>query len=121
MVHLGNNIARLRGFKRLTQKELASKLNMRQQDYSKIENSASIDENLLEMIASVMDIPVELIRHLDGNSAISYNQQGGNTGSIFYQADTSEKIIEMYEKLLKVKDELLRQKDETIEALKKKQ
>lgn len=115
MTHLGYNIARLRGFKRLTQKEIASKLKMRQQDYSKIENSEFVDDMLLDSIAQALEMPVELIKHLDSNSAISYNQKGGNTGSIFYQTNNDERIIEVYERLLKEKDALIQQKDAVIQ------
>jgi len=113
MAHLGNNIARIRGFKRLTQKELASKLNMRQQDYSKIENSEEIDNEMLELISNALDIPIELIKQLDGNSAISLNQQGGNTGNIFYQVNPIEKIETLYERLLEIerkRNDLLEEK-----------
>lgn len=119
MPHLGQNIARLRGFRKMPQKEMASKLNMAQQTYSNLENKAEIDEDLLDRIAAVLDFPVQAIKELDSQSVLSVNQQGGNTGSVFYQYNPNEQIIELYERMLKQKDELLKQKDQIIEMYKK--
>lgn len=107
MSHLGQNIARLRGFRKIPQKEMASKLKMAQQTYSNLENKAEIDEELLDRIALVLDFPVQAIKELDSHSVLSVNQQGGNTGSVFYQYNPNEKIIELYERMLKEKDEVI--------------
>lgn len=127
MVHLGNNVARMRGFKRITQKQLADKLGMTQQEYSRLESKQQIDDDLLERIARALDYPVELIKQLDAASVVNNNQQGGNAGNIFYQY-SHEQIAEVYEKLLlekdnviKMKDEIIRQKDEVIEMYRKQQ
>ena len=119
MAHLGQNIARLRGFRQIPQKEMASKLKMAQQTYSNLENKAEIDEDLLERIAKALDFPVQAIKELDSHSALSVNQQGGNTGSIFYQYNPNEKMIELYERMIKERDETIKKKDEIIEMLKK--
>ena len=116
MPHFGNNIARLRGFKRLTQKELAAKLNMRQQDYSKIEQKELIDDDMLEIIANALDFPVELIKSIDNNGHVeNVYQQDGNKGNVFnYEFNSVEKIVELYDKLLKEKDDVIKLKDEII-------
>jgi len=119
MEHLGNNIARLRNFRRIPQKEMAAKLRMTQQAYSAVENKAEIDEDLLEKIAEVLDFPVQAVRELDSHSVLSINQQGGNAGSVFYQYNPNEKIQELYERLLKEKDDIIKSKDEVIEMYKK--
>jgi len=108
MEHLGNNIARLRNFRRIPQKEMAAKLRMTQQAYSAVENKAEIDEDLLEKIAEVLDFPVQAVRELDSHSVLSINQQGGNAGSVFYQYNPNEKIQELYERLLKEKDDIIK-------------
>ncbi|GAB3910521.1 helix-turn-helix domain-containing protein [Mucilaginibacter boryungensis] len=119
MEHLGNNIARLRNFRRIPQKEMAAKLRMTQQAYSAVENKAEIDEDLLEKIAEVLDFPVQAVRELDAHSVLSINQQGGNAGSVFYQYNPNEKIQELYERLLKEKDDIIKSKDEVIEMYRK--
>jgi transcriptional regulator with XRE-family HTH domain len=126
MVHLGNNIARLRGFRRIPQKDIASKLNLTQQDYSKLEAKAEIDDNLLERIAHAIDFPIELIKELENSSIQTIHNSGSITDSIFYQNNPIEKIIELYELRIKDKDvmlqeksDMLKQKDEIIELFKK--
>lgn len=114
MAHIGNNIARLRGFRQIPQKEMAARLNIAQQTYSSLESKEEIDEDLLERIAAVLEFPVQALKELDSHSVLSINQQGGNAGSVFYQYNPNEKMQELYERMLKEKDELLRQKDELI-------
>jgi transcriptional regulator with XRE-family HTH domain len=121
MVHLGNNVARLRGFRRVTQKQLADKLDMKQQEYSRLENKPVIDDDLLELISKALDFPVDLIKQLDTASVVNNNQQGGNAGNIFYQSESSDHVIELYEKIIKDKDEIIRMKDEVIDLFKKQQ
>lgn len=120
MVHLGNNVARLRNFRRIPQKDMAARLNMSQQSYSNVENKQEIDEDLLQKIAEVLEFPIEAIRELDSHSVLSINQQGGNAGNIFYQT-SPDRLQELYEKLLKEKDEIIKSKDEVIALYKKQQ
>jgi transcriptional regulator with XRE-family HTH domain len=119
MVHLGNNIAKLRGFRRLPQKDVAIQLDLSQQEYSKIENKAQIDDDLLERIAAIIDFPSEIIKELDSNVTVqSYNQQGGSSGSITtstFNQYNADKIADLYEKLLKEKDEVIKSKEQVIE------
>lgn len=128
MVHLGNNVARLRGFRRLTQKQVADKANMTQQEYSRLESRQVIDDDLLERIAAAIEFPVDLIKQLDSASVVNNNQQGGNAGNIFYQNENADHVKELYdmllqqkEEIIKMKDEVIRQKDEIIEMYKKQQ
>ena len=121
VVHVGNNIARLRSFQRIPQKAMAEHLQMSQQTYSNIEKKAEIDDVLLERIADVLEFPVEAIKELDAHSVVSINQQGGNAGSVFYQFNPNEKMQELYERMLKEKEDLIKSKDEIIEMFKQQQ
>ena len=109
MLHIGNNIAKLRGFRRIPQKEIASKLHLSQQEYSKIECKAEIDDDMLNIIAKALDFPVELIKSMDGNGHVeNVYQQEGNKGHVFnYDLSSTEKIVELFERLLKEKDEII--------------
>ena len=120
MSHVGRNIARLRGFQQIPQKEMASKLNMSQQAYSALENKAEIEDDLLERVAEVLEFPVQALKELDNQSVLSINQQGGNTGSIFYQYNPNEKIVELYERMIKEKEDIIKQKDEIIKKYEQK-
>ncbi|MBW7892111.1 MAG: helix-turn-helix transcriptional regulator [Chitinophagaceae bacterium] len=121
MVHLGKNISSLRSFRRIPQKEMASKLNMAQQEYSRLESKEEIDDDLLIMIAEVLDFPVEAIKHMDSSATIqTVYQQSGNNGNGFY-VNANEKIIEMYERLLSEKDQVIQMQKDVIEMFKNQQ
>lgn len=107
MRHLGENVARLRSFRRIPQKDIAAKLDLSQSEYSRIEKKEQIDDDLLEKIAKAIDFPVEVIRELDSNSTQSIHNSGSITDSIFYQNNPIEKIVELYERLLKEKDDVI--------------
>ncbi|MBS1530567.1 MAG: helix-turn-helix transcriptional regulator [Bacteroidetes bacterium] len=121
MVHLGNNIAKLRNFRRIPQKEVASRLNISQSEYSRLESKAEISDDLLEHIADVINYPVDLIKELDNSSIQSVHNSGSISDSIFYQNNPNEKIQDLYERLLKEKDDIIKSKDEVIEMYRKQQ
>lgn len=101
MVHIGNNIAKLRNFRRKTQKEMAAMLEITQPEYSRIEGKEHINDELLEKIATLLDYPTELISNLDDSSAQNVYQNEGNNGNGFcYITNPVDKIVELYERLL---------------------
>lgn len=108
MVHLGNNISKLRGFRRLGQKEVAAKLDILQQEYSRLEKKQVIDDEMLARIAAAIDFPVELIKTMQESGIVqNVYQNEGNNGNGFYINNPVEIIIELYNKLLKEKDEII--------------
>jgi len=121
MVHIGNNIARLRSFRRIPQKDMASRLGLSQQEYSRIEKKDEIDEDLLGKIASVLDFPIEAVKNIESSTTIqTVYQQNGNSGNGFY-IHSNDKIIEMYERLLDEKDSVIETQKNIIELYKKQQ
>lgn len=117
MGHLGNNVARLRGFRLKTQKEMAAALDMTQQEYSRIESKDLIDDDMLEQIAKELNFPVTLIKELEEGTVQSIHNEGTITDSIFYQNNPLEKVIELYERLLQSE----REKNDLLSASLKKQ
>lgn len=115
--HLGRNVSRLRSFRGIKQQDMARQLKMSQQNYSLIENSEQIDEEMLSRIAAIVDFPVETIKSLDNAGNQSIFNSGSITDSIFYQNNPLEKIVELYERLL----ESERQKVSLLEKLTKQQ
>lgn len=98
-MHIGRNVNRLRSFRGIKQQDMAKRLKMSQQNYSLIENSPEIDEDLLKKIAEVLEYDTEFIKELpDTPHVYSNNQQGGNV--INYNFNPIEKIVELYERLL---------------------
>ncbi len=102
MQHIGRNISRLRNFKGIKQLDMAQRLHMTQQNYSLIENAETIDDDMLSLIAGILDFPEDLIRELDTAGSQSIFNSGSITESVFYQNNPVDKIIELYERLLEV-------------------
>jgi transcriptional regulator with XRE-family HTH domain len=123
MVHLGENIARLRGLRRITQKQMAGKLKLAQSVYSKVEKREEIDDQLLEQIAAALEVTPEAIKNFNENAVtniISCNFHDNAVNAVYnfnpmdklFQVVTENK--DLYERLLKEKDEKLQLKDEVI-------
>lgn len=111
-MHIGRNISRLRSFKGLKQGDMAKRLKMTQQNYSLIEKSENITDDVLEKIAAILDYDMDFIKELSETPAVySNNQQGGNV--VNYQLSPVDKIIELYERLLQTE----RDKNKALEAL----
>lgn len=122
MIHMGNNIAKIRGFKQVTQKEMASKMGMKQQEYSRVEKKQFIDDEMVDLVADILDVPAETIKTMDENISIqNIYQQSGNQGHVLNYGDSSDKIIQLYEKLLQEKDRIIAEKDQVIEMYKRQQ
>jgi len=122
MVHLGQNIAKLRGMKRLTQKEIATKLNLSQSEYSKIEQKAEIDEDLLSLIASALEISPDALKNFNEDFVIfNIENMNDNAANYQYHFNPIEKVVDLYERLLREKEEIIKQKDDMIEMYKKEQ
>jgi transcriptional regulator with XRE-family HTH domain len=109
MAHLGTNIARIRGFRGLAQKSIAAGIGLSQQEYSKLEAKAQIEDEMLEKIARQLDVPAELIKAMEAEQSVhTVNQQSGNQGNVFnYQFNPIDRMVELYEKLLHEKEEII--------------
>ena len=121
MNNIGKNIARVRLFKMIGQKEMADYLNISQQEYSRIENKKIVDDKLLELIAQKLDCSVEIIKSLEQVDFISQtvNQNNGNNG-IGINNNSIDKICDIYERLLKEKDSTIKQQQDLIQNIKNK-
>jgi len=108
-VHLGHNIRRLRDMLGIKQDTIACAMDMTQQNFSFLEQKADIDNVTLEKIASIMKIPVEVIRNFSEDSVIniiSGTWQDSSSSVMYNQTfNPIDKIIELYEKRLQDKDD----------------
>lgn len=121
MVHLGNNIARLRSFRRIPQKDMAGKLGLSQQEYSRIEKKEEVDDGILSQIAEILNFPVEAFKHIESSTTIqTVYQQNGNNGNGFHQ-NATDKLEELYERLLSEKDIIIEMQKDIIEMYKNQQ
>ena len=124
---LGDKIKKIRDLKGMTQEDIASKLNISSQAYSKIErNETKIDDKRLEQIANALDVPAESIQKFDeSNFFISNLKECENSQSLgmmntvnnyYYNTDQA---ITVLENLIELQKQQLKQQSDEIEFLRK--
>ena len=105
--HHGNSIRRLRNILDLKQESIAFALNMTQQNFSILEHKEEIESDLLNKIAKIMNVPVDLIKNFNDESIINIisSTLHDHSGSVMYNPtfDPIDKIIELYEKIIRGK------------------
>ena len=108
-VHQGKNIRRFRDILGIKQEILAVELNMTQQAVSKLEQKEVIDDETLNKVAGVLNIPVEAIKNMTDENAInivantftSHDTSTLNLNVNYHPTfDPMDKIVELYERLL---------------------
>ena len=114
-VHQGKNIRRFRDILGIKQEILAVELNMTQQAVSKLEQKEVVDDETLNKVAGVLNIPVEAIKNMTDEGAInivattfsSHDTSTLHAVNYFPTFNPIDKIVELYERLLeaeRVKD-----------------
>ena len=110
--HIGHKISRIRELRGLKQESLAFELKVSQQTVSKIEQSETIEEQLLDQIAQILGVTAEGIKNFSEEAVFNIisntfnNTSSDNStliaSSLNYQPtfNTIEKIVELYERLL---------------------
>ena len=105
--NIGRNIRVLRNLKGLKQEALAAEIGMSQSEISEIENSASIEDSLLNKIAEALNITPDVIKTFDESYAfysidnklenVKIYKEGYGIHQVF---SPIEKVVELYERLL---------------------
>ena len=113
--HIGYKIGRIRELRGLKQEFVAHELNLSQQTISKIEQSETVEDQILEQIASVLGVSAEGIKNFSEEAVFNYfnnfsdnsiNQ--GPMGSYnVCNFNPLDKVIELYERLLQSEREKL--------------
>jgi transcriptional regulator with XRE-family HTH domain len=122
MVDIGKNVSAIRAMKQIPQKAMAAMLHITQQEYSRIERSSEIEDDILQKIANELNVPVEAFKEADlENKVQTVFQTNTNDGNVIaIQINPVEKIIELYEKMLTDKNQQLAEAKERIQELEKK-
>lgn len=115
-IHIGRNVQRIREMKGLKQDALAQRLGITQQAVSNMEQSESIDDERLDLIAEILEVTREYIKSFREEAVFNNNAYDHSTifNYVEQYLNPVEKIVELYERLLS-------EKDATIEMLKKNQ
>lgn len=110
--HIGRNISRLRELRGIKQEALALAIGVSQQTISNIENSETVEDDKLQLIAKELGITAEAIKNFSEEAVFNiisntyHNTSSDNStliaSSVNYQPtfNTIEKIIELYERLI---------------------
>jgi len=127
--HIGHKIGRIRELRGLKQESLAYELKVSQQTVSKIEQSETVDEELLEQISKILGVSAEGIKNFNEDAVFNYiqnNYEGANASSgtigIFQHCTFNpiDKLIEVFEENRKLYERLIESEREKVELLKKK-
>jgi transcriptional regulator with XRE-family HTH domain len=131
-VHHGRNVKRLREMLGIKQEAIAVALDLTQQAMSKLEQKEIIEDSHLNIIASVLRVPVEAITNMSDESATNYiNSFIHNDKAIdcfnYCTFNPIDKIIELYNDKIELYNDkielyerMLKAEREKIEFLQKK-
>lgn len=117
--HIGKNISRIRGLRGIKQESLAMDLGLSQSEVSIIENSDSIEEELLSQIANILNVTPEIIEKFDENLAVfNINNCIENT-TITESSQGIHQIFNPLDQVVELYERLLASEKEKLELLKK--
>ena len=126
--HIGRKISRIREVRGLKQDLLAFELGISQQAVSKLEQSESVDDEVLERIAKILGVSADVIKNYNDEAVIQIiqnNYDGSNNGASNFGNSNShctfnplDKLIESYEENRKLYECLLAVEREKMEFLK---
>jgi transcriptional regulator with XRE-family HTH domain len=122
--HIGRKISRIRELRGIKQEILASELGVSQQTVSRIEQSETIEDDMLARVAGVLGVSIEAIKHYS-DEAVIYNIQNNYEGSSSNYSglhhctfNPLDKLIELVEENKKLYERLLQSEREKVELLK---
>ena len=85
-VHHGRNNKRLREMLGVKQEYIASELDMTQKLFSKLKQKEQIDDEVLQKIALILNVPMDAIKNLNEDATTNYiNTFNNNQGNGFYR------------------------------------
>lgn len=122
--HLGRKISRIRELRGMKQDVLAIELGVSQQAISKLEQSETIESDVLEKIAKVLGLSVDSIKNFNEEAVfniIGNTVTNHDNGSLFnYQPTFSpiDKLMEALDENKKLYERLLKSEQEKVEILK---
>jgi transcriptional regulator with XRE-family HTH domain len=103
--HIGRNISRIRELRGMKQEALAIAIGVSQQTISSIENSETVEEDKLILIAKELGVTTEAIKNFTDEAVFNYfsNFYDSSTGQVNHNNCTFnplDKVIELYERLV---------------------
>ena len=126
-IHEGRNVKRFREMLGIKQDALAANLgdDWNQQKISLLEQKETIDDSVLQQVATALKIPAEAIQNFDEEQAVNIIANTIDNGAIGYQHNENctlnpiEKIIQLHEEKIALYERMLKEKDGMMERLEK--
>lgn len=121
-MHEGRNVKRIREILGIKQDTLANELGLSQQSISQLEQKETIDQELLERISAILNVPVEAIRNFDDKIAVNVISNTFHENAFINSAGTFninpiEKWLEAIEENKKLYEKLLESEREKVAML----
>lgn len=115
----GANVRRWREWRNINQDVLAEQIGVSQATLSSYEKKEKLEQEILEKIAKVLEIPVEAITELEQGTAINIYSGTWQDNAITnqYTFNPIEKIVELYNEKIALYERMLKEKDEAISLL----
>lgn len=123
--HIGRKIGRIREMRGIKQEALATELGVSQQTVSRIEQSETIEDEILEKVAKILGVTTEAIKNFSDEAVVNYfntfnesvssSNFGHNNTCTFNPLD---KLMEVVEENKKLYERLLQAEKEKLELLK---
>ncbi len=127
--HIGRKISRIRELRGIKQETLASEMGLSQQTVSRMEQSETIEDDLLEKVAKVLGVTAQAIKNFSEDAVFNnINTFHDNSSLNDYSAllnyqctfNPIDKLIELFEENKKLYERLLQAEKEKNELLKSK-
>jgi transcriptional regulator with XRE-family HTH domain len=120
--HIGRKIGRIREMRGIKQETLATELGVSQQTVSRIEQSETIEDDVLEKIAKILGVTTEAIENFTDEAVVNYfnNTFHNSNHGPFYHCTFNplDKLLELVEENKKLYERLLQAEKEKNELLK---
>src|ERR1700761_685630 len=112
--HIGRKISRIRELRGIKQETLAAELGLSQQTVSRMEQSETIEDEVLEKVAVALGVSADAIKNYS-DEAVIYNIQNNYEGSNNHGSNVGhqfnfnpiDKLVELFEENKKLYERLL--------------
>jgi transcriptional regulator with XRE-family HTH domain len=126
-IHIGRKISRIRELRGIKQETLAAEMGVSQQTVSRMEQAETIEDEVLEKVASVLGVSAEAIKSYSDEGVVNYfntfndsSVNHGPFGNYHCTFNPIDKLVELFEENKKLYERLLQAEKEKNELLKSK-
>jgi transcriptional regulator with XRE-family HTH domain len=122
--HIGRKISRIRELRGIKQEILASELGVSQQTVSRMEQSETIEDDILENIAKILGVTSDAIKNFSEEAVVNYfntfndsSVNHGPFGNYHCTFNPLDKLLELFEENKKLYERLVESEREKVKML----